>query len=142
MSPAESLPRLRRYIAGTILCVIALALFALSVALILILLAGIGLLVGGIVSWVHPVDVASAWARTLAGVGLISGSAGMGALGWLVVEGLVGPLGKLARLRPPPDHPVRRTRTFVAVVGLLVALICLPFAAAIHASAHAPWFGW
>ena len=121
---------------------VALALAALSAAFILVLLAGIGLLVGGIVSWVHPVDVASAWARTLAGVGLIGGSAGIGALGWLAVERLVGPLGKLSRLRPPADHPVRRTRKFVAAVGLLLALICLPFAAAIHVSAHAPWFGW
>ena len=132
----------RRLIAGIILCGVVLALFAVCVALLLILLAGIGLLVGGIVSWVHPVDVAAAWARTLAGIGLIGGSAGVGAVGWLAVEASVEPLGKFARLRLHPSHPAQRPRKFIAVVGLLLALICLPFAAAIHVSAHAPWFGW
>jgi len=28
------------------------------------------------------------------------------------------------------------------VIGLLLALICLPFGAAIHATAHGPWLGW
>ena len=99
MTDAESTSRLRRIVAGLILCVVALTLFALAVALFLICLAGIALLVEGLVSWLHPVDVASAWARTLAGVGLIGGSAGLAALGWLAVERLVGPLGKLAGLR-------------------------------------------
>ena len=131
MTSAALESRVRRIVTGLILYGVAATLFAVSVALGLTLLAGVGLLVGGIVSWVHPVDVAGAWARTLGGTGLIGGSAGIGALGWLAVEGLVGPLGRLARLRK-----------FVAAVGLLLALICLPFAAAIHASAHAPWFGW
>ena len=110
---------------------IALALFAVCVALILILLAGVGLLVEAIVSWLRPVDVAVAWAQTLAGVGFIGGSAGFGALGWLAVEKLAGRLGKLARLRPHLSHPALRPRKFVAVIGILLALICLPFAAAI-----------
>lgn len=164
MSGAESLWRLRRILAGLILGVIALALFALAVALFLICLAGIALLVEGVASWLHPVDVASAWARTLAGIGLIGGSAGLAALGWLAVERLVGPLGKLAGLRYG-SHPqvsegealeresaetvaveretgVQRARKFVAIVGILLALICLPFAVAIHAAAHGPWFAW
>lgn len=132
----------RRLIAGVILGGVALALFAVCVALILILLAGVGLFVEGIASWLRPVDVAVAWARTLAGVGLIGGSAGIGALGWLAVEKLAGRLGNLARLRPHLSHPALRPRKFVAVIGVLLALICLPFAAAIHVSAHAPWFGW
>lgn len=131
MSSAESTSRFRRDLAGTILCVVALALFAVSVALVLIFLAGFDLLVLGITSWVHPFDVAVAWARTLGGIGLMGGSAGIAALGWLGVERLVGPLGKLAHLRLPTHHPARRTRSFVAVIGLLLALICLPFAGAI-----------
>lgn len=142
MTSAALESRVRRIVTGLILYGVAATLFAVSVALGLTLLAGVGLLVGGIVSWVHPVDVAAAWARTLGGIGLIGGSAGIGALGWLAVEGLVGPLGRLAHLRLHPNHPARRPRKFVAVVGLLLALICLPFAAAIHVSAHAPWFGW
>lgn len=162
MTQAEPASRPRRFIAGIILCGIGLVLFAVSVALFLVCLAGIGLLVAGMVSWLHPVDVAAAWARTLAGVGLIGGSAGIGALGWLGVERLVGPLGRFAQLRRRPRHfaaagedaasgaparvaraaALRRIRKFVAIIGILSALICLPFAAAIHESAHAPWFGW
>ena len=159
MIRAEDLSRLRRMLTGLILCVVVLALFALSVALVLICLVGVALLIAGLVSWVHPVDVASAWARTLGGIGLIGGSAGIGALGWLAVERLVGPLGRLARLLSRAgDHasepevsdgevsqkesPLRRTRKFVAAIGILLALICLPFAAAIHVNAHAPWLGW
>lgn len=126
------------------MCVVALALFAVSAALFLICLAGIGLLIEGIVSWLRPVDVASAWARTLGGVGLVGASTGIGALGWLGVERLVGPLGRFARLRRRPRHfdTLRRTRKFVAALGILLALICLPFAAAIHASGHTLWLGW
>jgi hypothetical protein len=107
---------------------------------------GIALLVAGVLSWLHPVDVAASWARTLGGIGLIGGSAGVAALGWLGVERLAGPLGDFARLRyrapEEEETTLRRVRKFVAVVGILLALICLPFAAAIHASAHEPWLGW
>lgn len=116
MTSAAPVSRRRRPVTGLIRYGVAAGLFALSVVLVLICLAGLGLLVMGFQSWVHPGNVASAWARTLAGVGLMGGSGGAIAL--------------------------RRGRKFVAVVGIVLALICLPFAAAIHASAHAPWFGW
>ncbi len=146
---AQNQSRPRRALAALILCVVALAVFAGAVALFLICLAGFALLISGLSSWLHPVDVASAWARTLAGVGLIGGSAGFAALGWLAVERLAGPLGQLARLRnrvprsaSRTGSELQRTRKFVAIIGILVALICLPFAAAIHATTHASWLGW
>jgi hypothetical protein len=149
MIRAQNPPRARRILAALILWVLALAMFAAAVALLLIGLAGFALLAMGISSWLHAVDVASAWARTLGGVGLVSGSAGVAALGWLLVERLPGPLGRLADLRRRAPHSIpeaesawQRVRKFVAVVGILLALICLPFAAAIHAAAHAPWLGW
>jgi|SRR6185437_12672107 len=146
MTRAGSLSRLRRVLAGLVLCVVVLAVFAIAVALFILCLVGIALLVAGLVSWVHRVDVASSWARTLGGLGLIGGSTGVAALGWLAVERLAGPLGDFARLRyrapEEEESTLQRTRKFVAVVGILLALICLPFAAAIHASAHEPWFAW
>lgn len=141
--------RPRRVLAALMLSVVALAAFAAAVGLFLICLAGFALLISGISSWLRPVDVAAAWARTLGGIGLIGGGAGFAALGWLAVEKLAGPLGRFAHLRnliPGPtakgETELQRTRKFVAVVGILVALICLPFAAAIHATTHAPWLGW
>lgn len=113
--------------------VVALVVGALAVALLIVGVTGIALLVAGLSSWLHPGDVASAWARTLAGIGLIGGSAALAALLWLAVERL------LAGSRSEGETPIRRGRKFVAVIGILLALICLPFAAAIHASAHAPW---
>jgi hypothetical protein len=149
MARAPDQSRLRRSFAALILCALALATFAAAVALFLICLAGFALLVAGISSWLHPVDVASAWARTLAGIGLIGGSAGFAALGWLAVERLAGPLGRLARVRSRAPQvasagqtELQRTRKFVAVVGILVALVCLPFAAAIHTTTHRPWLDW
>jgi hypothetical protein len=147
---AQSQSRPRRFVAGLILGVVALAMFVLAAALILVVLAGSILLVAGLSSWLRPVvDVASAWARTLGGIGLIAGGAGFAALGWLAVERLALPLGHLARLRNGVSAPalegettLRRVRKFVAVLGILLALVCLPFAAAIHVTAHAPWFGW
>lgn len=148
MAGAPHQSRLRRILAAITLCVVALATFAVAVALFLICLAGFAMLIGGISSWLHPVDVASAWARTLGGIGLIGGSAGLAALGWLAVERLAGPLGRLARLRSRAprsasegETSLQRARKFVALVGILIALICLPFAAAIHATTHAPWLG-
>ena len=60
--------------------------------------AGLGLLLSGLLHW-HAVNaLAHAAARTLAGIGLIGGSLGLGALLWLVLEGLVKLLGRYARL--------------------------------------------
>ena len=131
---------------GILLCVVALALVAVSVGLCLICLTGIGFLIVGLVSWLHPVDVASAWAHTLAGVGLIGGSTGTGALGWQALEKLRGPFGAAGKVSAQngseSESALRRARKFVAVIGILLALVCLPFAAAIHASAHVPWLEW
>ncbi|MGH8202278.1 MAG: hypothetical protein ACREVO_18235 [Steroidobacteraceae bacterium] len=111
---------------------VSLAVFPLGIALAIVCLLGVVLLGAGLLSWLHPVDVASAWARTLGGIGLIGGSAGLMALGWLAVD-------RVAARRE--ETAVRRARKFIAVIGILLALICLPFAAAIHASAHRPWLG-
>src|SRR5579872_1134706 len=110
MSGAESPSRSRRMIAAIVFGVLALATFAVAVALFLICLTGIALLVVGLVSWLHPVDLAAAWARTLGGIGLIGGSTGLAALGWIAVEWLVGPLGGLAHValragHSPTDSP-------------------------------------
>lgn len=149
MAGPEQRSRLRHLLVGLILWVIALMVFALAVALIIIFLVGIAVLGAGLASWLHPVNVASAWARSLAGIGLIGGSAGLAALGWLAVERLAAPLGELARLRRRVVRPasegetaIQRARKFVAVIGILLALVCLPFAVAIHTTAHAPWLGW
>jgi hypothetical protein len=136
MSRAEHLPRLRR----ASLCVFALLVLAFAVALVAIGL-GIALLIAGLLSWLHPVDVAAAWARTLAGIGVIGGSTALAALGWLALGGVAPLLEEFARLRYSALSPDSRTLKFIAVIGILLALICLPFAAGIHASAHGPWLG-
>lgn len=155
MSPAAP-SRPRSVLAGLILCVVVLVVFAAGVALLIICLAGIALLVAGLASWLHPADVAAAWARTLAGIGLIGGSAALASLGWLAVERLAAPLADFAGVRQrgrggtlpaapsPGETGLRRARKFVAVIGILLALVCLPFAVAIHASpgAHGPWLDW
>jgi hypothetical protein len=113
---------------------VALVAVALAGALLVIGLLGIAFLVQGLVSWAHSADVAYAWARTLAGVGLIGASAGFAALESLAIE---------AMAHPPRtgQSAMHRARKFVAVIGILLALICLPFAAGIHAAAHGPWLG-
>lgn len=148
MSRAQPSPP-RRLVALLALWIIAAAVFALAVALLITGLVGVALLAAGLASWLHPADVAAAWARTLGGIGLIGGSAGLTALGSLAIERLAGPLARLGRQRPGAPRAAAegeagpgRARKFVAVVGILMALICLPFAAAIHASARAPWLGW
>ncbi|HEV2443025.1 MAG TPA: hypothetical protein VGT07_10930 [Steroidobacteraceae bacterium] len=148
--PSQRHPSQRRGILATlILCVVVVAVFVAAAALFIGGLLGVALLIVGISSWLHPVDVAFAWARTLAGLGLIGGSSGLAALGWLAVERLAAPLGELARLghrvldsAPAAQTSLRRARGFIAVIGILLALICLPFAAAIHANSHGPWLGW
>jgi hypothetical protein len=141
--------RLRRILAMLIVCAVGVAAFVAAVALFIVGLLGVALLIVGISSWLPPVDVASAWASTLAGLGLIGGSAGLAALGWLAVERLAAPLGEFARLghrvldsASATQTSLRRARSFIAVIGILLALICLPFAAAIHANSRGPWLGW
>jgi len=141
--------RLRRILAGLFLCVAALAVFALAVGLFIVSLVGIALLIAGLLSWVHPVDVASAWARTLAGIGLIGGTTGCGLLAWLALRRMAPLLGGFVRLRSAALDPaaaghslMSRKLKFVAIIGILLALICLPFAAAIRTTAHGPWLGW
>lgn len=120
-----------------LLCFLALVVFPGAVALFASGLAGITLLVAGLISWLHPVDVAAAWARTLGGLGLVGGSTGLAALGWLAIGAMVR-----------RETSMNRTLKFVAVLGILLALICLPFGVAIRAaSAHGAgpestsWFG-
>jgi hypothetical protein len=135
MVRAEDSSRPRRRLAKPIPYGVALVAGVLAVALLVVGMMGIALLVAGLSSWLHPGDVAAAWARTLAGIGLIGGSAALTALLWLAVE-------RLAGTGPDGESRVRRAYKFVAVIGILLALVCLPFGAAIHASSRAPWFGW
>lgn len=149
MSGAAHKPQLPAALRLAGMCVAALVMLALASGLALALLLGIVLLIAGILSWLGPVDVADAWARTLAGIGLIGGSAGLAALAWAVREWPISLLGELARRRPQGADPaserviLRNQRLkFVAGIGILLALMCLPFAAAIHATARGPWLGW
>ena len=141
--------RLRRILTGLFLCVALLAAFTLAVGLCIVGLVGIALLITGLLSWVHAVDVAAAWARTLAGIGLIGGSIGCGVLAWLALQRTAPLLGNFARLRSAAlssateaQGAMSRNLKFIAAVGILLALICLPFAAAIRTTAHGPWLGW
>ena len=137
MDRADYLLRLRGARGVLLLCFVAVVVFPLAVALFVGGLAGIALLIAGLVSWLRPVDVAAAWARTLGGIGLIGGSAGLAALGWLAIGAMVR-----------RETSMKRTLEFVAVLGILLALISLPFGVAIQAaSAHGAglestsWFG-
>ncbi|HEX3844271.1 MAG TPA: hypothetical protein VHV80_07920 [Steroidobacteraceae bacterium] len=123
MSHAAYLPRLRQALLS------AVALLRVASALVLLAL-GIALLIAGLLSWLRPVNVASAWARTLAGVGLVGGSAGFAAFAWLAFRGW-------ARRQTVMNRKLK----FAAVIGSLLALICLPFGAAIGAITHVSWFG-
>jgi len=76
-------------------CVVA---FVLGILLFAGSIAGLGLLLSGLLHWDGMNALAHATARTLAGIGLIGGSLGVGALLWLVLEGLVKLLGRYARL--------------------------------------------
>lgn len=123
MSRAAGAPRLRRMLLG------AVALLLIVAALALLVL-GAGLLIAGIFSWLRPINVALAWARTLVGVGLMGGGAGLAAAAWLAFRGMAQ--------RPTI---MDRKLKFAAVIGSLLALICLPFGAAIGAMSHVSWFG-
>lgn len=129
---ADDASRPRRILTGPIPYVVALVVGALAIALLIAGVLGIVLLVAGLSSWLHPGEVAAAWSRTLAGIGLIGGSAALAALLWLAVERVVG---------SAEESRFQRARKFVAVLGILLALVCLPFAAAIHVSAHQSWLG-
>lgn len=111
---------------GALLGLAGVAAYVFAVAPLVL---GVALLFFGLSSWLHPAQVAAAWARTLAGVGLIGSSAGFAALGRLSIAG--------ATRR---QVVVSRALKFAAVIGILLALVCLPFAAAIQAAAHAAWF--
>src|SRR6185312_5855958 len=124
MTRAESLLQLRQALMG----LVALVVCAFAATLLVL---GVVLLAAGILTWLHPVDVASAWARTLAGIGLIGCSATFAALGWLALRGM-------ARR----EIVMNRKLKFAGVLGTLLALICLPLAAAIGATAHGSWSGW
>jgi uncharacterized membrane protein len=76
---------------GMFAFVLGIVLFAGSVA-------GLGLLLSGLLHWDSLTNVAFGISRTLAGIGLLGGSLGAGALLWLVLEGLVRLLGRYARL--------------------------------------------
>jgi hypothetical protein len=143
MSRAEDRSRLCAIPAGLTGRLIALAALAAALSLLIVGLVGIALLITGLLAWLNPADVASAWARTLGGIGLIGGSAGFTALGWQALARVVKPSGSLARpnLQMARNHiegdiALNRTPNFIAAIGILLALICLPFAAAIEASAH------
>jgi len=135
MIRAKDSSRPRRILAGPISYGLALVAGALAVALLIGGVIGIALLIAGLSSWLHAGDVAAAWARTLGGIGLIGGTAALAALLWLALE-------RLAGAGSDDESRMRRARKFVAVIGIVLALVCLPFAAAIHVSAHAPWLGW
>ena len=76
---------------GVVAFVLGILLFAGGVA-------GLGLLLAGLLHWDGVNALAHATAHALAGIGLIGGSLGVGALLWLVLEGLVKLLGRYARL--------------------------------------------
>ena len=123
MTTAADRSVLRRASLGTA------GLILLASALVLLAL-GLALLIAGLLSWPHPHNVAAAWARTLAGAGLLGSSGGIAALAWLAFESMA----QRHRL-------MNRKLKFAAVIGSLLALVCLPFGAAIGAMSHVSWFG-
>lgn len=135
MTGGQSPPRWRDAflaVAAALSLAIAVPIFAL----------GLALLIAGILSWLHAGDVASAWARTLAGLGLIGGGACLAALGWPGVGWLsIGTYREVGAHREAETATSRRLK-FIAVIGILLALACLPFGVAIRAATHAPWLGW
>jgi len=90
------------FIVALIMLVIGLVVFALGVA-------GIGLLVS-LVKIGHFASIAAMLLRAVAGIGLIAGSAGIGALLLLALDGAVKMLGNYARLHyrllKPEQDPI------------------------------------
>jgi len=92
-----------------VLFVAAVVLFALGVAVLAVMVAGIAL-VASVLSWVDFTTITNAMARGLAGVGLVAGGIGFGALLLLILDVLVRLLGRYARLHyqilsPSKDSP-------------------------------------
>ncbi len=81
-----------------ILCVIAILAFAGGITLFAIGIVGFAILLSGLFHWMGPAGLAGAASRVIAGIGLLGGSIGFAALGWLVLEGIVRLLGNYARL--------------------------------------------
>jgi uncharacterized membrane protein len=81
-----------------VLFALGVSTFVMGVLLFAGGVAGLGLLLSGLLHWDGSPAVALAASRTLAGIGLLGGSIGGGALLWLVLEGLVKLLGRYARL--------------------------------------------
>ena len=123
MTSAADQSLLRRAYLGTV------ALIMVASALVLLAL-GAALLIAGLLSWLRPHGVAAAWARTLTGAGLLGSSGGLAALAWLAFEGLA-----------QRQRVMNRKLKFAAVIGSLLALVCLPFGAAIGTMSHVSWFG-
>jgi uncharacterized membrane protein len=89
-----------------VLFAVGILAFVLGVLLFAGSVAGLGLLLSGLLHWDGMHALAHATARTLAGIGLIGGSLGVGALLWLMLEGLVKLLGRYARLHYQVLKPV------------------------------------
>ena len=92
-----------------VLFVAALVLFALGVAVLAVMVAGVAL-VASLLSWGDFTTITNAMARGLAGVGLVAGGIGFGALLLLILDVLVHLLGRYARLHyqilsPSNDSP-------------------------------------
>lgn len=79
------------------LCAILAIVFVLALVLFGVGVAGLGLLLSGLVHW-SPFSIFSVSSRLLAGVGLLGGSLGFGAVLWLMLEALVRVLGSYVRL--------------------------------------------
>jgi uncharacterized membrane protein len=92
-----------------LLCVFGIVGLICGIVLIAIGIAGLGLLLSGLMHWIMLTGVADALSRTLAGIGLLGASVGFAALGWLVLEASARVLGHYARLHyrvlKPADLP-------------------------------------
>ena len=80
------------------LCVFGILSFVAGVVLFGIGIAGLAVLLSGLFHWMGAAGLAVGASRVLAGIGLLGGSIGFAALGWLVLEGIVKLLGNYARL--------------------------------------------
>lgn len=139
MAPRSRPSRLRPLAFGALLIgAAALALTGLA-GLALLALAGLG--------WAQGLDVPGAWTRTLAGIGLLGGGAGAESLCWLAIRGLLrrsdagGALSARVLEITGEDSGIGRAMKFIAVIGLVSALICLPLAAGLRAAFGRPLFG-
>jgi uncharacterized membrane protein len=81
-----------------LLSIFGVVLLVGGVVLIAMGIAGLGLLLSGLLHWMMFTGVAHALSRTLAGIGLLGASAGFAALGWIVLEASARLLGHYARL--------------------------------------------